>query len=184
MRVLVVEDGELVRAILTDMLGDAGMHVTSTADPQDALALPAAAGPPTVLVTDVNLGAGMDGFDLAAAGPPSPSCSSAAGHRTCTSTVCIHRTVSCPSRSAVTSCFRRSKRLRPGLASHAHEERDRTSIRAPGQLSTGTMTGDLHIRTPLPRADPMEDIPLGGVSTKHALRDNPALLGKRLTTGG
>jgi CheY-like chemotaxis protein len=67
MRVLVVEDNELVRAVLTEVLADAGMQVTDTADPNEALKLPDAVDPPSVLVTDVDLGCEVDGFDLAAA---------------------------------------------------------------------------------------------------------------------
>jgi DNA-binding response OmpR family regulator len=65
MRVLLVEDDELVCMVLFALMDDAGMQVTATHDAGQALGLPDAVGPPTVLVTDVNLGAGMDGFDLA-----------------------------------------------------------------------------------------------------------------------
>lgn len=67
MRVLVVEDNELVRAVLVEVLCEAGMHVTDTADPREALALAPAMGAPALLVADVNLGCDMDGFGLAAA---------------------------------------------------------------------------------------------------------------------
>ena len=67
MHVLVVEDNELVRAVLVDVLGEAGMQVSDTADPEQALGLLDAAGPPMVLVTDIDLGTAMDGFKLATA---------------------------------------------------------------------------------------------------------------------
>jgi CheY-like chemotaxis protein len=65
MNVLLVEDDEIVRAVLTDTLADAGMHVRSVAGPAAALELPPGNRPPTVLLTDVNLGVAMDGFALA-----------------------------------------------------------------------------------------------------------------------
>lgn len=64
MRVLLVEDDELVRLILAEMLGDAGMSVAEAPDAERALAHTAA--PPAVLVSDVDLGPGMDGVALAA----------------------------------------------------------------------------------------------------------------------
>lgn len=67
MYVLLVDDNELVRVCLADVLRDAGMQVVDLADPREALALPNAVGPPAVLVTDVNLGCDLDGFALAAA---------------------------------------------------------------------------------------------------------------------
>lgn len=66
-RVLVVEDDELVRAYVADLLSDAGMVVTITADPRRALDAPVGLQPPLVLVADVDLGADMGGFELAAA---------------------------------------------------------------------------------------------------------------------
>jgi CheY-like chemotaxis protein len=65
MHLLLVEDDEIVRAVLTEALVDAGMHVRSVSGPTAALDLPRGNGPPTVLVTDVNLGVAMDGFALA-----------------------------------------------------------------------------------------------------------------------
>jgi CheY-like chemotaxis protein len=65
MHLLLVEDDEIVRAVLTEALADAGMHVRSVSGPSAALALPAGKDSPMVLVTDVNLGVAMDGFALA-----------------------------------------------------------------------------------------------------------------------
>jgi CheY-like chemotaxis protein len=65
MHILLVEDDEIVRAVLTEALADAGMQVRSVAGPSAALDLPAGESPPMVLVTDVNLGVAMDGFALA-----------------------------------------------------------------------------------------------------------------------
>ena len=65
MDVLVVEDEALVREIVTEGLADDGLAVAEASSAEDALALTQAAGPPDVVVTDVNLGQGMDGLALA-----------------------------------------------------------------------------------------------------------------------
>ena len=67
MDVLLVENNDLVRACLMDMLGETGLRVTALPNASGVLALPDGAEAPAVLVTDVHLGAGMDGFALAAA---------------------------------------------------------------------------------------------------------------------
>lgn len=67
MDVLLVEDDALVRDVLAELLAEAGMRVTETADPKQALDLPEATAPPTVLVTDIDLGVGMNGVALAVA---------------------------------------------------------------------------------------------------------------------
>ena len=56
MDVLVVEDEALVREIVTEDLADDGFAVTEARSVEDALDLTQAAGPPEVVVTDVNLG--------------------------------------------------------------------------------------------------------------------------------
>lgn len=67
MHVLLVEDDELVRLCLGEMLADAGMSVTEAPSAERALGLVGtAAAVPDVLLTDVNLGLGMDGIALAA----------------------------------------------------------------------------------------------------------------------
>ncbi len=66
MDVLVVDDEALVRAIVTEGLEEDGLAVAEAPSAEHALALAEAGGAPEVVVTDVNLGAGMDGLGLAA----------------------------------------------------------------------------------------------------------------------
>ena len=66
MNVLLVENDEPVRTCLIEMLREVGLHVAAASTATDALALCNAADAPAVLVADVHLGAGMDGFGLAA----------------------------------------------------------------------------------------------------------------------
>ena len=69
MDVLLVEDEGLIREMLAQHLADAGLDVAEAPTAEVALVVAAAAGqagkPPRVLVTDVNLGRGMDGLALA-----------------------------------------------------------------------------------------------------------------------
>lgn len=66
MDVLLVEDELLIREMLAEDLSDAGLDVTEAPSAEAALGAAGKAGrPPRVLVTDVNLGGGMDGFALA-----------------------------------------------------------------------------------------------------------------------
>ena len=65
MDVLVVEDECLLRELVVDVLSDAGLDVTGTGSAEEALALASAIGLPRAVVTDINLGAGMSGLDLA-----------------------------------------------------------------------------------------------------------------------
>lgn len=65
MRILLVDDDELVRAILADILTDAGHDVVETGDPQKALDLLDAISSPNFLISDVDLGSKWTGFDLA-----------------------------------------------------------------------------------------------------------------------
>ena len=65
MRVLLIEDDELVRTSLSDTLTEEGFDVDSLANAEDALVLLGAGQVPDVLVTDVHLGPGLDGIDLA-----------------------------------------------------------------------------------------------------------------------
>ena len=67
MKVLLVEDDELVRTTLVDMLIDAGFEVTEAASPEEALGRDDAAEPPDVLITDIDLGSALNGFDVATA---------------------------------------------------------------------------------------------------------------------
>lgn len=66
MDVLLVEDDDLVRATSAEVLVDAGLEVAEAASGEQALCM-GSASPPAVLVTDVDLGRGMSGLDVAAA---------------------------------------------------------------------------------------------------------------------
>ena len=67
MDVLLVEDEPSVRELLVEDLADAGLHVVPCPSAEAGLAEVERHGPPpAVLVTDVNLGPGMDGMALAA----------------------------------------------------------------------------------------------------------------------
>ena len=65
MRVLLIEDDEQVRTSLSDTLTDEGFDVDSLANAEDALVLLGAGQVPDVLVTDIHLGPGLDGINLA-----------------------------------------------------------------------------------------------------------------------
>lgn len=64
--VLIVEDESLIRMTLCDCFGDAGLRFVEAADAAGALALlDGQARDIAVLVTDLNLGPGPDGFAVA-----------------------------------------------------------------------------------------------------------------------
>lgn len=66
MDVLLVEDDALVRESLNEDLSDAGLSVVGACCAEDGLrAAEADPAPPSVVVTDVELGPGMDGLTLA-----------------------------------------------------------------------------------------------------------------------
>jgi DNA-binding response OmpR family regulator len=66
MDVLLVEDEHLVREMLAEDLSDTGLEVTKAPSAEAALSAAGQADrPPAVLVTDINLGGGMDGIALA-----------------------------------------------------------------------------------------------------------------------
>jgi len=65
MLVLLIEDDHEVRANLVDLLGEEGLEVDGLANAEDALVLFGAGQVPDVLVTDIDLGPGLDGVDLA-----------------------------------------------------------------------------------------------------------------------
>lgn len=67
MYVLLVEDDDLIRIGLAELLAEAGFEVIGAPDAESALALAGTARPPRAVVSDVNLGPGMNGFALAAA---------------------------------------------------------------------------------------------------------------------
>lgn len=65
MQVLLIEDDALLRLTLCDILEDQGIEVSGLANAEDALILLSSVSTPDVLVTDVSLGDGLSGFDLA-----------------------------------------------------------------------------------------------------------------------
>ena len=65
MQVLLIEDDALLRMTLSDTLSEAGIEVNGLANAEDALILLGAGQVPDVLVTDISLGEGLSGFDLA-----------------------------------------------------------------------------------------------------------------------
>ena len=65
MDVLVVDDEALVREVVAEGLADEGLAVVEAPSAEDALALTEAAGAPDLVVTDIELGQGMDGLALA-----------------------------------------------------------------------------------------------------------------------
>jgi DNA-binding response OmpR family regulator len=67
MKVMLVEDDELVRETLAEGLEDAGLQVTEFSDPNDALRPPEGTDPPDVVITDVDLGSTLNGFEVAVA---------------------------------------------------------------------------------------------------------------------
>ena len=67
MCVLLVEGDDLIRFGLTELLTDAGFEVLETPDAESALKLSETIQPPRLVVSDINLGAGLNGFALATA---------------------------------------------------------------------------------------------------------------------
>ncbi len=65
MRVLLIEDDNLVRTLVADILLDEGIEVDAVSNAEDALVLLGSGQVCDVLVTDINLGAGLDGLALA-----------------------------------------------------------------------------------------------------------------------
>ena len=67
MKILVLDDDPLVRDTVTELLCDAGFEVRDAADPKEALELLATAeAPPGLLITDIDLGSNINGYDVAA----------------------------------------------------------------------------------------------------------------------
>ena len=66
MYVLLVEDNESIRICLAERMTEAGFEVVGAPDAESALELAGAMWPPWMVVSDVDLGPGMDGFALAA----------------------------------------------------------------------------------------------------------------------
>ncbi len=67
MRVLLVDDDELIRECLAELLMDAGWRVAAFASAEDALRIADAMGPQDILIADLLLGRGMNGLALVAA---------------------------------------------------------------------------------------------------------------------
>lgn len=65
MDVLVVDDEALVRETVAEGLADDGLSVVDVSSAEQALALAETAGVPDVVVTDLELGSGMNGLALA-----------------------------------------------------------------------------------------------------------------------
>lgn len=65
LQVLLVDDDDAFRATLTDMLARDGLRVTAVASAEQALSLLERGAPVDVLLSDICLGAGMDGLRLA-----------------------------------------------------------------------------------------------------------------------
>lgn len=65
-RILVVEDDFLIRATLSEALGDEGFDVEAAENGEQALEVLRAGPGVSLLITDLQLGAGMDGRALAA----------------------------------------------------------------------------------------------------------------------
>jgi DNA-binding NtrC family response regulator len=66
MRIMLVEDDPLLRDVLIEALTDAGFEVDGLDNAEDAIVLVGAGQVPDVLVADIHLGEGRDGFDLVA----------------------------------------------------------------------------------------------------------------------
>ena len=67
MDILLVEDDDLVRDCLFEALAEAGLRIEGRATAEAAMILLSADRPPAVVVTDINLGPGMDGLAFARA---------------------------------------------------------------------------------------------------------------------
>ncbi len=67
LEILLVEDDDLVRDCLFEALYEAGHLIEGIGTAEAALTRLSAARPPAVLVTDINLGPGMDGLAFARA---------------------------------------------------------------------------------------------------------------------
>jgi CheY-like chemotaxis protein len=65
--ILLVEDDDLVRDCLAEALAEAGMSIEGSASAEAALVMIKNGRHPGVIVTDINLGAGMDGLAFARA---------------------------------------------------------------------------------------------------------------------
>lgn len=64
LHVLLVEDDELVRDTLCEALHDAGLDTGQSGSAEAAMRMIHDGAQPDVIVTDINLGAGMDGLEF------------------------------------------------------------------------------------------------------------------------
>jgi DNA-binding response OmpR family regulator len=64
MKILLVDDDELLRTVLTEFLTQAGYEVVGTADPHEVRALPEAIVPPSLVISDIDLDSEINGFDV------------------------------------------------------------------------------------------------------------------------
>jgi FixJ family two-component response regulator len=62
LRVILIDDDHLVRAVLVEWLQDAGFQVMDFSDPRDALGTFGGDRPPHVLITDVDFGFSFEWF--------------------------------------------------------------------------------------------------------------------------
>ena len=65
MRVLVVEDDPLVRELIAEILIEDGIEADGVAHAEEAIVLLGSGEPIDLLVTDIDLGQGLTGLDLA-----------------------------------------------------------------------------------------------------------------------
>jgi CheY-like chemotaxis protein len=65
LRVILIDDDHLARAILVEWLQDAGFQVMDFSEPREALGTFDSGRQPHVIITDVDLGSALNGFDIA-----------------------------------------------------------------------------------------------------------------------
>ncbi len=65
MRILLIEDDDLIRELIAEHLGEQGFEVSGLAFAEDALVLLGSGERIDVLVTDIDLGDGLTGMDVA-----------------------------------------------------------------------------------------------------------------------
>lgn len=66
MRILLIEDDAEIRSLVAEALADEGYEIDGVEFAEDALVLLGSGERVDVLVTDINLGGGLSGIDLAA----------------------------------------------------------------------------------------------------------------------
>jgi len=63
--IVLVEDDDLVRQVVSDSLSEAGEHVAAFADAEAAMCAIGLLGADALVITDINLGGGMNGIRFA-----------------------------------------------------------------------------------------------------------------------